>query len=281
MLALQGAFRAHRLVIEGLGAPVREVRTAAALDDVDALIIPGGESTTMSQLLDSSGLRAPLAARLADGMAVLGTCAGAILLASDIRDGREDQASFQSIDVTVRRNAYGRQLASFEADLEVADGAELPAGQVGELVIKGPQVMAGYWEASSEDILRDGWLTTGDLALMDSDGFFRIVGRAADAIHMPEGTVYPRDVEEVLYENNKVREAVVIGALDASGAPQIIAYVVPRSRTVLTSEELVSFCQRRLEPHAVPTRIEFRQELPRSATGKVARQLLEAAPSEP
>ena len=116
---------------------------------------------------------------------------------------------------------------------------------------------------------------------MDSDGFFRIVGRAADAIHMPEGTVYPRDVEEVLYENNKVREAVVIGALDASGAPQIIAYVVPRSRTVLTSEELVSFCQRRLEPHAVPTRIEFRQELPRSATGKVARQLLEAAPSEP
>lgn len=139
MLALQGAFRAHRLVIEGLGAPVREVRTAAALDDVDALIIPGGESTTMSQLLDSSGLRAPLAARLADGMAVLGTCAGAILLASDIRDGREDQASFQSIDVTVRRNAYGRQLASFEADLEVADGAELPAA-IHAVFIRAPRI---------------------------------------------------------------------------------------------------------------------------------------------
>jgi long-chain acyl-CoA synthetase len=98
---------------------------------------------------------------------------------------------------------------------------------------------------------------------------------------MPEGTVYPRDVEEVLYENNKVREAVVVSVLDAGGAPQIVAYVIPRSRTVLTSEELVSFCQRRLEPHAVPARIEFRQELPRSATGKVARQLLEATLSEP
>jgi long-chain acyl-CoA synthetase len=181
-----------------------------------------------------------------------------------------------------RGGAAGVPLPNTDARVvDPIEGVELPAGQVGELVIKGPQVMAGYWGASSEDVLRDGWLTTGDLALMDSDGFFRIVGRAADAIHMPEGTVYPRDVEEVLYENNKVREAVVFSMPDASGAPRIIAYVIPRSRTVLTSEELVSFCQRRLEPHAVPARIEFRQELPRSATGKVARQLLEATLSEP
>ena len=129
--------------------------------------------------------------------------------------------------------------------------------------------------ASSGDVLREGWLYTGDLALMDSDGFFRIVGRQKDVIVLPQGTVYPRDVEEVLYENNKVQEAVVIGSVDSDGAQQIIAYVVPRPGAALTSEELINFCQRRLEPHAVPTQIVFCQDLPRSATGKVIRALLE------
>jgi long-chain acyl-CoA synthetase len=162
--------------------------------------------------------------------------------------------------------------------VDPASGVELAVGQVGELTIKGPQVMAHYWGAEdSGNVLRDGWLYTGDLALMDSDGFFRIVGRQKDAIVLPEGTIYPRDVEEVLYENNKVQEAVVIGAVDVDGVQQIIAYVVPRPRAAPTSEELINFCQRRLEPHAVPTVIEFRQDLPRSSTGKVARRLLEAA----
>jgi long-chain acyl-CoA synthetase len=160
--------------------------------------------------------------------------------------------------------------------VDPASGAELMPGEVGELAIKGPQVMARYWGEQDNDVLRQGWLYTGDLALMDSDGFFRIVGRQKDAILLPEGVVYPRDVEEVLYENNKVQEAVVIGSV-AAGAQQIIAYVVPRPAATPTSDELLSFCQRRLEPHAVPTRIEFREELPRSATGKVMRQLLEAA----
>ncbi len=165
--------------------------------------------------------------------------------------------------------------------IDPASGAELAPGEVGELIIRGPQVMARYWgEQNSQDALRQGWLYTGDLALMDSDGFFRIVGRQEDAILQPQGIVYPRDVEEVLYENNRVQEAVVIGTKDPDGAQQIIAYVVPRSDAPPTSEELLNFCQRRLEPHAVPTRIEFRAELPRSATGKVARHLLEASPVE-
>ena len=125
MLALQGAFRAHRLVIEGLGAPVREVRTAAALDDVDALIIPGGESTTMSKLLDTSGLAAPLRERLAAGLPTFGTCAGMIVLARTVLDGRADQNSYDAIDVTVRRNAFGRQVNSFEADLAIT-GLDAP-----------------------------------------------------------------------------------------------------------------------------------------------------------
>jgi 5'-phosphate synthase pdxT subunit len=119
VLALQGAFREHREVLDALDVDAIEVRTPAELGALDALILPGGESTTMSQLLDSSGVRAPLAALLAEGLPVLGTCAGMILLARDVVDGRPDQRSFGAIDVAVRRNAYGRQRDSFETDLHI------------------------------------------------------------------------------------------------------------------------------------------------------------------
>ena len=97
-----------------------EVRTPADLDGVDAVVLPGGESTTMSHLLGTSGLFDPLAQRLADGMPAFGTCAGMILLAAEVLDGRPDQCSFGAIDIAVRRNAFGRQVASFEADLPTA-----------------------------------------------------------------------------------------------------------------------------------------------------------------
>src|SRR3954453_23096375 len=119
VLALPGAFREHREVLDALDVEAVEARPPAALGALDALILPGGESTPMSQLLDSSGVRAPLAELLAEGLPVLGTCAGMILLARDVVDGRPDQESFGAIDVAVRRNAYGRQRDSFEADLAV------------------------------------------------------------------------------------------------------------------------------------------------------------------
>jgi 5'-phosphate synthase pdxT subunit len=121
VLALQGAFAAHARVLTELGADAAEVRRPDQLEQVDALVMPGGESTTMSLLLESSGLFEPLAKRLADGLPVLGTCAGMILLAGDVIDGRSDQRSFAAIDVTVRRNAYGRQVDSFETDLAIPD----------------------------------------------------------------------------------------------------------------------------------------------------------------
>ena len=120
VLALQGAVEPHRRALSDLGAHAVPVRTPAQLDDVEALVIPGGESTTMSMLLDRTELREPLGKRLADGMPTFGTCAGMILLATDVLDGRPDQRSFGTIDMTVRRNAFGRQVDSFEADLEVA-----------------------------------------------------------------------------------------------------------------------------------------------------------------
>jgi 5'-phosphate synthase pdxT subunit len=107
-------------MVASLGPKVIEVRTPADLDAVEALVMPGGESTTMSMLLERSGLLAPLAERLAAGLPVLGTCAGMILLAEEIVDGRADQHRFSALPITVRRNGYGRQLASFEVDLDVA-----------------------------------------------------------------------------------------------------------------------------------------------------------------
>ena len=120
VLALQGAFRAHGQALTQLGADTREVRTPRDLAQVDALVMPGGESTTMSRLLTSSGLFDDIKARASDGMPVFGTCAGMILLATEILDGRPDQRSFGVLDVTARRNGYGRQLDSFETELDVA-----------------------------------------------------------------------------------------------------------------------------------------------------------------
>ena len=137
VLALQGATRPHAEVLAGLGAEPVEVRTAADLAGVDAIVLPGGESTTVSFLLDSSGLRAPLAERLAEGMPALGTCAGMILLATEVLDGRPDQASLGAIDVTVRRNAFGRQRDSFEADLAIGG---LDGGPFHAVFIRAPFV---------------------------------------------------------------------------------------------------------------------------------------------
>ena len=119
VLALQGAFGLHAVALTDLGARPVEVRTPGDLARVQALVMPGGESTTMSMLLESSGLFDAIAERLDDGMPVFGTCAGMILLASDVIDGRSDQRSFGVVDLAVRRNGYGRQVDSFEANLDV------------------------------------------------------------------------------------------------------------------------------------------------------------------
>ncbi|MDG1187305.1 MAG: pyridoxal 5'-phosphate synthase glutaminase subunit PdxT [Ilumatobacter sp.] len=120
VLALQGAFSTHLDRLASLNVKARLVTQPEHLKGVDALILPGGESTTMSMLLDTSGLREPLGDLFVDGMPVFGTCAGMILCASNVLDGRPDQRGFDLVDVTVRRNGYGRQLDSFETDLNVA-----------------------------------------------------------------------------------------------------------------------------------------------------------------
>jgi 5'-phosphate synthase pdxT subunit len=124
VLALQGDVREHAAALADLGELARLVRRPSDLDGLAGIVLPGGESTTLSLLLESSGLFEPLAEALGSGLPVLGTCAGMILLASDVLDGRPDQRRFSLIELTVRRNGYGRQQASFECDLDVdLDGA--------------------------------------------------------------------------------------------------------------------------------------------------------------
>jgi 5'-phosphate synthase pdxT subunit len=137
ILALQGDVREHAGVLADLGADPIEVRSPQELAGIDALILPGGESTTMSMLLDSSGLFAPIADRLAEGMPAFGTCAGMILLATEVLDGRSDQRCFGAIDLSVRRNAFGRQVESFESDLEVS---QVTGGPMRAVFIRAPVV---------------------------------------------------------------------------------------------------------------------------------------------
>jgi 5'-phosphate synthase pdxT subunit len=166
VLSLQGAFREHREVLDALGVEAVEVRAPDALAALDAVILPGGESTTMSKLLDTSGVREPLAMRLREGMPVLGTCAGMILLATEVLDGRPDQRGFGAIDLAVRRNGYGRQRDSFEAPLDVRD---LPGGPFPGVFIRSPRVErvgAGVDVLASHDdvpvLLRSGavWVSS-------------------------------------------------------------------------------------------------------------------------
>lgn len=138
VIAVQGAFALHLAAFRRLGVTALEVRTPEQLGLVDAVVIPGGESTTISMMLAFNGLVEPLQAALAAGMPALGTCAGMIVLARDIVDGRADQRSLAAIDLTVRRNAFGRQVDSFETDL-VIDG--LAGGPFPAVFIRAPSVV--------------------------------------------------------------------------------------------------------------------------------------------
>jgi pyridoxal 5'-phosphate synthase pdxT subunit len=135
VLALQGDVREHTWALEALGATVVPVRRAEHLEDLDGIVLPGGESTTMGRLLDLFGLLAPLQARLGAGLPAYGTCAGMILLADEVVDGRPEQPLVRGLDVTVRRNAFGSQVDSFEQDLDVAG-----VGQVHGVFIRAPWV---------------------------------------------------------------------------------------------------------------------------------------------
>lgn len=153
---------------------------------------------------------------------------------------------------------------------------EMPVGDPGELVIKGPQVMKGYWGMPEEtgNTLRDGWLYTGDVARMDEDGYFYVVDRKKDMILASGYNVYPREIEEVLFEHPDVSEAVAVGVPDEYRGESVKAFVVLRPDGEITEEELLAFCKKRLAPYKTPKFVEFREELPKSTVGKLLRRVL-------
>jgi long-chain acyl-CoA synthetase len=154
---------------------------------------------------------------------------------------------------------------------------DLPAGQIGELVIQGPQVMKGYWHRPEETAhqIRDGWLFTGDIAKMDEDGYFYIVDRAKQMIDRAGFKIYPREVEEVLFQHPKVADAAVIGVPDKSRGETVMAFVVLKQDETVTVEDLKAFCKDKLAYYKRPEFIEFRDELPKSMVGKTLRRVLQ------
>jgi len=153
---------------------------------------------------------------------------------------------------------------------------EVALGEIGELAIKGPQVMKGYWNHPEETYkcLHDGWLLTGDLGKVDEDGFFYILDRRKDTIIAGGYNIYPREVEEILFEYPGVEEAIVAGIYDPYRGETVKAYIVPKSGAKLDEGELRSFCKERLAAYKVPKVYEFRDSLPKTMAGKVLRRRL-------
>ena len=167
-----------------------------------------------------------------------------------------------------------------DTDAKIVDAddptRDLAQGEVGELAVRGPQVMKGYWNKPEEtrNVLRDGWLLTGDLAKMDADGYFYIVDRKKDLILCSGYNVYPREVEEVLFMHPAVGEAAAIGVPDPYRGETVKAFVVLKAGKTATEADLIAFCKERLAPFKVPKAVEFATALPMSLVGKVLRRQL-------
>ncbi len=161
--------------------------------------------------------------------------------------------------------------------VDLADGlTEVPTGTAGELIIKGPQVMKGYWNKpdATRDMIRDGWLYTGDIAIVDPDGYFFIVGRQKDMILAGGYNIYPDEVDRVLMGHPAVLEAATIGLPDQKRGETVKSFVVLKTGQAVTTEELIEYCRKELAAYKIPRQIEFRVDLPKSTVLKILRREL-------
>jgi long-chain acyl-CoA synthetase len=176
--------------------------------------------------------------------------------------------------------SIGLPISDTEARIvDLSDGSqEMPVGESGELVVRGPQVMQGYWqrpEATAETLV-DGWLHTGDIAKMDEDGYFYIVDRKKDMIISGGYNVYPRDIEEVLFEHPKIAEATAIGVPHPRRGEQVKVFIVLKEGEQATVEEIIEYCKGKLATYKLPTEVEFIDALPKTNVGKVLKKDLRA-----
>lgn len=184
--------------------------------------------------------------------------------------------SINPINLEEFNGSIGLPLSSTECSIQDEDGKLLPAGEVGEICVRGPQVMQGYWnrpEKTAEVLTPDGWFHTGDIGTMDENGFFRILERKDDMINVSGFNVYPSEIEDVVAELPGVLESAAVGMPDEKSGQAIKIFVV-RKDPELTKESIQEFCKKQLTGYKVPHQIEFRDELPKSNVGKILRRTL-------
>lgn len=182
---------------------------------------------------------------------------------------------FNPLDRPRKPGSIGTSILNVKNKVVNELGEEVPVGEVGELIVSGPNVMKGYYKMPEETAasIKDGWLYTGDMATMDEDGYFYIVDRKKDLIIVGGYNVYPREVEEVIYNHRDVVEVAVLGIPDPNQGEAVSAYVVSKNPE-LTAEMLLDYCKKHLAKYKVPTMIEFLEELPKNTTGKILRRAL-------
>jgi long-chain acyl-CoA synthetase len=180
---------------------------------------------------------------------------------------------------TVKVGSIGLPLPDTDARIVDVETGEktLGAGETGELAVKGPQVMRGYWKKPEETalVLRDGWLLTGDIAKMDRDGYFYITDRKKDLIKYKDYSVYPRELEDVIYEHSAVKLCAVVGKPDPIVGEIPKAFIVLKEGAKATEAEIMAYIKEKVAPYKAVREVEFRKELPVSAAGKVLRRALQ------
>ncbi|MFF0148625.1 long-chain acyl-CoA synthetase [Amycolatopsis sulphurea] len=186
-------------------------------------------------------------------------------------------ATFNDLNREQKTGTVGRALPGMTVEVRDSDGHALPPGEPGEVYLKGPMIMKGYWnrpEATAQD-LRDGWLKTGDIGALDHEGYLSILDRVKDLIIRGGYNVYPREVEEVLYEHADIVEVAVIGAPDEHYGEEIAAVIALAPGSTVTGEEIRSWAKQRLSAYKVPRLFSFVEQLPRGATGKILKRAID------
>jgi long-chain acyl-CoA synthetase len=188
--------------------------------------------------------------------------------------------SFNPLSGDVRLGSIGVPSPGTDVRLVLDNGQDAPIGQAGEIWVRGPQVMPGYWNNPAETalVMKDGWFATGDIGVMSADGFFTIVDRKKDMVLVSGFNVYPNEVEEVIAQMDSVLEVAVIGVPDATTGEAVRAYVVPNPEHAdgIDVTQVIAHCKQQLTSYKVPKHVEVRDELPKSPVGKVLRKDLKA-----
>ena len=184
-------------------------------------------------------------------------------------------ASCNPIDGSGKIGSIGMPLPSTDMRIVDDNGTVLPMGSTGEIQVKGPQVMLGYYnrpEATAE-VIKDGWMSTGDIGLMDEDGYFKIVDRKKDMILVSGFNVYPNEIEEVLSTHPKILESAAVGIKDSKSGEVVKVFVVKKDES-LTEEEVLAHCRASMTGYKIPKLVEFRKDLPKTNVGKILRREL-------